>query len=94
LASLCDGRVPILNPNQIVKIHYQHTRKPIGTAEDILKEIEKKLNNDKTFTKSHIVLLSHDEMFRYQYEESVLKKLIDLLKSKDGYKISQLKDYP
>ncbi len=52
------------------------------------------LNNDKTFTKSHIVLLSHDEMFRYQYEESELKKLIDLLKSKDGYKISQLKDYP
>jgi hypothetical protein len=68
--------------------------KPIGTAEDIFKEIEKKLNNDKTFTKSHIVLLSHDEMFRYQYEESELKKLIDLLKSKDGYKISQLKDYP
>jgi hypothetical protein len=33
-------------------------------------------------------------MFRYQYEESELKKLIDLLKSKDGYKISQLKDYP
>ncbi|CAC9546178.1 hypothetical protein [uncultured Gammaproteobacteria bacterium] len=74
--------------------HDPHTGKPIGTAEDIFKEIEKKLNNDKTFTKSHIVLLSHDEMFRYQYEESELKKLIDLLKSKDGYKISQLKDYP
>jgi hypothetical protein len=74
--------------------HDPHRGKPIGTAEDIFKEIEKKLNNDKTFTKSHIVLLSHDEMFRYQYEESELKKLIDLLKSKDGYKISQLKDYP
>jgi hypothetical protein len=47
--------------------HDPHTGKPIGTAEDIFKEIEKKLNNDKTFTKSHIVLLSHDEMFRYQY---------------------------
>jgi peptidoglycan/xylan/chitin deacetylase (PgdA/CDA1 family) len=38
--------------------HDHHTGKPIGTAEDIFKEIEKKLNNDKTFTKSHIVLLT------------------------------------
>jgi hypothetical protein len=67
--------------------HDHHTGKPIGTAEDIFKEIEKKLTNDKTFTKSHTVLLSHDEMFRYQYQESELKKLIDLLISKDGYNL-------
>jgi hypothetical protein len=43
--------------------HDPHTEKPIGTAEDIFKEIEKKLNNDKTFTKTHNVLLNHEEMF-------------------------------
>ncbi|VVH67317.1 hypothetical protein BSPLISOX_1867, partial [uncultured Gammaproteobacteria bacterium] len=35
-----------------------------------------------------------DEMFRYQYEESELKKLINFLKNRSDYKVSQLKDYP
>jgi len=74
--------------------HDPHTGDPIGTAEDIFKKIEKKLNDNKTFTKSHIVLLSHDEMFRYKYEESELKKLIELLKNRGGYKISRLENYP
>jgi hypothetical protein len=56
--------------------HDHHTGKPIETAEDIFKEIEKKLNNDKTFTKSHIVPLSHDEMFRYQYFFNFFKNIL------------------
>jgi peptidoglycan/xylan/chitin deacetylase (PgdA/CDA1 family) len=74
--------------------HDSHTGEPIGTAEDIFNQIEKMLDENRTFTDSHIVLLSHDEMFQHQYEESELKKLIDLLKSRGDYKFSRLKNYP
>lgn len=75
-------------------MHDSHTAEPIGTAEDIFKEIEERLSDDRVFTNSHIVLLCHDEMFQHTYEESELKKLIDLLNSKSDYKLSHLKDYP
>jgi HEAT repeat protein len=52
------------------------------------------LDENRTFTNSHIILLSHDEMFKDRYEESELKKLIDLLKSRKDYKFSRLKNYP
>ena len=74
--------------------HDPHTAEPIGTANEIYKQIEQKLNDNKLFTKSHIVLLCHDEMFQTSYEESELKKLMDILKSNKDYKFAHLKDYP
>lgn len=75
-------------------MHDSHTSEPIGTAEDIFKKIEKRIDDNRLFTKKHLVLLCHDEMFQNSYQESELKKLIDILKSKNEYTFAYLKDYP
>ena len=75
-------------------MHDPHTAEPIGTAEEIFKQIEEHLDSNKVFTKSHLVLLCHDEMFQRPNEESELRRLIALLKSREDYKFAQLKDYP
>jgi peptidoglycan/xylan/chitin deacetylase (PgdA/CDA1 family) len=74
--------------------HDSHTAEPIGTAEDIFNQMQQLLSKDRLFTPNHIVLLCHDEMFRNTYDESELKKLIELLKGRPNYKLVQLKDYP
>lgn len=75
-------------------MHDPHTAEPIGKAEAIFKQIEKRLESKRLFTESHIVLLCHDEMFKTSFEESELKKLIDLLKTNKEYKFAHLIDYP
>ncbi len=74
--------------------HDPHTSEPIGSAEEVFERIEHMLENDHTFTESHVVLLCHDEMFQKEYEETELKRLIELLKAKDNYILSRLIHYP
>lgn len=40
------------------------------------------------------MLLCHDEMFQNGYEESELKKLVELLEANDKYQLAQINDYP
>ena len=61
--------------------HDSRTGAPIQTVDDMVGLI-KKLNENKTVTPHHLVLLAHDEMFRDGWEESELKQLIDILKAK------------
>lgn len=75
-------------------MHDPHTAAPIGTAEDIFKQIEETLSKNRTFTPNHLVLLSHDEMFQHTYDESELKRLIEMLKERKDYQFEQLKNYP
>lgn len=78
-------------------IEWQHDGKtgvPIQTVDDMAALIEKKLIENKTVKKDNLVLLAHDEMFRNGWEESELKKLIQKLKDKGGYRFEHLSKYP
>jgi peptidoglycan/xylan/chitin deacetylase (PgdA/CDA1 family) len=74
--------------------HDPNTAEPVGTAEEIFQQIENHLDRNRTFTDGHLVLLCHDEMFREDWEESELKKLIELLKTREDYEFARLKQYP
>lgn len=75
-------------------MHDPHTAEPIGTADEIFSQIQKTIEQNRVFTSNHFVLLCHDEMFQNGYEESELKKLIELLKGKDEYQLAHIRDYP
>ena len=78
-------------------IEWQHsgeTGTPVQTAGEMLEIIERKLKEGKTVKKDHLVLLSHDEMFRNGWEESELKELIGLLKARGIYRFDHLSNYP
>ena len=78
----------------MVWFHDPQTAKPVGTAEEIFKQIESHLDRGRTFTDGHLVLLCHDEMFREDWEETELKQLIELLKTREDYEFARLKHYP
>jgi hypothetical protein len=74
--------------------HDPHTSEPVGDAQKIFGQIESKLEQGHTFTKNHVVLLAHDEQFQKDWEETELKKLIELIKSRDDFELRHLEDYP
>ncbi|MBS1576656.1 MAG: polysaccharide deacetylase family protein [Bacteroidetes bacterium] len=74
--------------------HDSKTGVPIQTVDDMLELIEKKLTEKKTARPGHLVLLSHDEMFRNGWEESELKQLIEKIKAKGNYHLEHLSKYP
>lgn len=78
-------------------IEWQHNAKdgtPIQSVDEMTKEIESRLENGNTFTKDHIVILIHDEMFRKKWEESELKQLIDKLRMHENYIFEHIRFYP
>ena len=78
-------------------LEWQHDAKtgaPIQTVDDMVELIERRLNQNKTVTPGHLVLLAHDEMFRNGWEESELKQLVEKLKAKGNYRFEHLSKYP
>jgi peptidoglycan/xylan/chitin deacetylase (PgdA/CDA1 family) len=67
---------------------------PIQTVDEMVKDIESRLESGNTFTKDHIVVLIHDEMFRKTWEESELKQLIDKLRTHENYVFEHVRFYP
>ncbi|WP_153795820.1 polysaccharide deacetylase family protein [Foetidibacter luteolus] len=74
--------------------HDPKTGTPIQTVDDMVELITKHLAEKKTVKPGHLVLLSHDEMFRNGWEESELKELIDKLKAKGNFQFEHLSKYP
>ncbi|MBZ5858318.1 polysaccharide deacetylase family protein [Flavihumibacter profundi] len=78
-------------------IEWQHNAtdgRPLQTVEQMLKEIESRLETGNTFTKDHIVVLLHDEMFQKKWEESELKQLLDKLRLHENYVFEHIRFYP
>ena len=78
-------------------LEWQHNGKdgtPIQSTEEIAKEIQDRLETGNSFTKNHIVILIHDEMFQKKWEESELKQLIDKLKVHKNYVFEHIRFYP
>ena len=74
--------------------HNTATGGPIQTVDEMLKEIGNRLETGNTFTKDHIVVLIHDEMFQKKWEESELKQLIDKLRQHSNYVFEHIRFYP
>lgn len=78
-------------------IEWQHDAKsgnPIQTVDEMAKKIEIALSSGNTFTKDHIVILVHDEMFRRKWEESELKQLLEKLRLHENYIFEHIRFYP
>ncbi len=77
-------------------LEWRHNPKsgaPVQSVDAMTKEIENRLINGGTFTKDHIVVLVHDEMFQKPWATSELNKLIDTLRKKD-YVFEHIRFYP
>jgi len=71
------------------------TKNPIGTAQEFFNKLVKKINkNNELFTKSNIVVLLHDPMFRKKSKAKELEKLITLIKANKNYVLVPLSRYP
>jgi peptidoglycan/xylan/chitin deacetylase (PgdA/CDA1 family) len=78
-------------------IEWQHDNisgVPLQTADQMLQLIQQRLEEHKTVKPNNLVLLAHDEMFRKNWEESELRKLIDALKATGRYRFQHLSNYP
>jgi peptidoglycan/xylan/chitin deacetylase (PgdA/CDA1 family) len=78
-------------------IEWRHKAKdgaPIQSVDEMVNEIENRLESGNTFTKDHIVILIHDEMFQKKWEESELKQLIDKLRLNNDYVFEHIHFYP
>jgi peptidoglycan/xylan/chitin deacetylase (PgdA/CDA1 family) len=77
-------------------IEWEHRNdgSPIQSVEKMENEIINRLESGSTFTRNHIVILLHDEMFQKKWEESELKQLIDHLRLHTNYVFEHMRLYP
>lgn len=74
--------------------HHPTDGTPVQTVEQMTNAIVTRLEKGNTFTKDHIVLLVHDEMFQKKWEESELNELVDNLKKHENYVFEHIRFYP
>ena len=78
-------------------IEWRHNTKdgtPVQSVDEMTREIEARLEAGNSFTKDHIVVLIHDEMFQKKWEESELKQLITKLRTHENYVFEHIRFYP
>jgi peptidoglycan/xylan/chitin deacetylase (PgdA/CDA1 family) len=78
-------------------LEWQHNDKngiPVQTVDEMIKEIDSRIEGGHTFTKDHIVILLHDQMFEKSWEKSELKQLIDKLRTREYYIFEHIRFYP
>lgn len=64
------------------------------TGDKMFKEIDSLFLNNKTRTKDHLVLLTHDQYFRDSLSTKELEKFIQLVKTRDDIVVRKIRDYP
>lgn len=74
--------------------HHPTDGTPVQSVEQMTSAIVDRLEKGRTFTKDHIVLLVHDEMFQKKWEESELNELVDNLKKHENYVFEHIRFYP
>lgn len=74
--------------------HHSRGGAPVQSVDVMVKEIESRLESGNTFTKNHIVVLLHDEMFQKKWEESELRQLINRLRTHENYIFEHIRYYP
>lgn len=71
--------------------HDSATGEPIQSVEEMVSIVEHQ--REHAFTKGHVVLLTHDEMFQTKPEDIKLVELVNALRKK-GYQFRMLSQYP
>lgn len=66
---------------------------PKETPEEMIAKIDKLFSTDMTFTRNHLVVLTHDPMFQKPEGQAALVKLVQMLREK-GYKLENIRHYP
>ena len=75
--------------------HFNHkTANPLQSAEQMAVQVDTILAKNHTHTFNHIVILSHDRMFRNQNYTDSLAKFITLLKRNPNYVFETIDHYP
>lgn len=70
------------------------TERPVQSAELMVKQIETLLEKNETFTKNHLVVLTHDRIFHRPEDLDSLRKMIVLLKQHPNYVFETIDHYP
>jgi peptidoglycan/xylan/chitin deacetylase (PgdA/CDA1 family) len=74
--------------------HFPENSRTLQTAENIMRQIEEKIREGKSFTSRHIVILAHDTSFISEHNKQQLDLLIKKIKEKKNYRLEFLSSYP
>lgn len=74
--------------------HDSKTGAPEQSVDQLVGEIESMLKNNRSFTKGHVVLLMHDEMFGKSRGKNRLQQLVEKLKLNKDYQFQYIRFYP
>lgn len=87
-----------LNYNVIgwdVEWNFNHkTARPVQSVTSMVKLVEEALNRGESHTKKHVVILSHDRMFRHPEDADSLYNFINTLKQHPNYVFETITSYP
>jgi len=77
-------------------LEWTHTRsgRPIGDARTLYRRIKARLHKGSLFTRGHLVLLIHDQMFRRPEWARELEELVRLLRRDPEIRLMPLSAYP
>jgi hypothetical protein len=67
---------------------------PVQSAEQMARQVENAFDTKSSFVKNHVVLLSHDRMFKESNYRDSLAKMISILQAKKGYVFETADQYP
>lgn len=68
--------------------------RPVQSAEKMARHIQSLLDSNQTFTRNHLVLLTHDRMFQRPSDQDSLRKMLQILKQNPRYVFETLDHYP
>jgi peptidoglycan-N-acetylglucosamine deacetylase len=77
-----------------VEWHFDSQSNPVQSAELMARQVINAVETKSTLVKNHVVILTHDRMFREQGYRDSLAKMITILQSKKGYVFETADQYP
>lgn len=77
-----------------VEWHFDSKSNPVQSAEQMARQVINAVENKASFVKNHVVILTHDRMFREKQYRDSLSKMITILQSKKGYVFETADQYP
>ncbi|MCE3281742.1 MAG: polysaccharide deacetylase family protein [Chitinophagaceae bacterium] len=77
-----------------VEWNFDKSSRPVQSAEQMARQIMNAFESNSSFVKNHVVLLTHDRMFREPNYRDSLAKMITILQSKKGVVFETADQYP
>jgi hypothetical protein len=78
-----------------VEWNFRHTdSKPIQSVSSMLKLVSTAMERNETHTRNHLVILTHDRMFRHPAAADSLLQFIIELKKNPAYEFATIDNYP